>query len=116
MAVRVTLDTVRQLALAMPDVKETTSWGMPSFKAKKKLMCVMASHKSAEPDSLVVICDFIQREALMAANPKVFYVKPHYINYSCVLVRLPQITKSALKEVLADAYEHVTRRKPKGSK
>ena len=110
---KVTFDTVREVALALPDVEETTSWGMPSFKAKGKLLAVQAGHKSAEPETLVVVVDYMEREALMKADPDVYYLKPHYLNNPCVLVRLPRITQTALEEVLETAHQYVTRKKRK---
>jgi hypothetical protein len=48
----------------------------------------MSSHKSAEPDSLVVRADFEQRAELLNADPNVYYITDHYKGYPAVLVRL----------------------------
>ena len=75
----------------------------------------MASHKSAEPNSLVVMVDFAEREALIEDAPDTYYLKDHYVNYPCVLVRLDRIRLDALRDLVAGAYRFVsakTRRKP----
>ncbi len=69
----------------------------------------MASHKSAEPDSLAVRIDFEQREELLAADPAIYYITDHYRNYPAVLVRLPQISADALQDLLGMAYRLVAR-------
>ena len=52
-------------------------YGAPALKVRGKLLACMASHKSAEPGSLVVRIGFDEREALIADDPRVYYVKPH---------------------------------------
>ena len=69
----------------------------------------MASHKSAEPDSLAVRTDFDQRAELIAADPTIYYITDHYRDYPAVLVRLQQITPDALHDLLGMAYRLVAR-------
>ena len=64
MAGKVTFDTVRKIASALPGVEESTSYGVPSFKIGGQLMACPAINKSAEPNSLVMRIDFDQRDAL----------------------------------------------------
>jgi len=40
-------------------------------------------HRSAEPGSLAVRVDFDDRAELLAADPDVYYVTDHYLNYTC---------------------------------
>jgi hypothetical protein len=111
MPAKVTWETVQELALALPDVVEATSWGAPAFKAKGKMFACRPTHKSAEPDSLVVMLDFMERDLLLRIAPDTYYLKPHYQNYPCVLARLPKIRKSALKELLENSHEFVKRKR-----
>jgi hypothetical protein len=99
--------TVESIARALPDVEVTTSWGQPSFKVRGRMFACMASHKSAEPDSLVVMMDFADRDALLADDSRTYYLKEHYVNYPCVLVRLPRIHPDALRDLIAGAYRYV---------
>ena len=53
----VDLDVVRELALALPDVEESTSWGATSFKVGGRLFACEAIHSSAEDGTLMVRID-----------------------------------------------------------
>ena len=105
----VTFDTVREAGLLLPGVEETTTFGKPTLKVRGKLLACVPSHKSAEPDSLVVRIDFEQRAELVAAEPDIYYLKDHYVGYECVLVRLPRIRADALTDLLLSAWRFVTR-------
>ena len=111
MPAKVTWETVQELALALPDVEEATSWGAPAFKTKGKMFACRPTNKEAEPDSLVVMLDFMERDVLLRIDPDTFYLKPHYQNYPCVLVRLPKIQKTALRELLENSHDFVMRKK-----
>jgi CO/xanthine dehydrogenase Mo-binding subunit len=54
---------------------------------------VSGSSQAAEPNTLAVRIDFDQRAELMAAEPDVYYVTDHYLNYPTVLVRLSRIAE-----------------------
>ena len=64
---KIDFDTVRRMALSLPDVEESTTYGSPALKVRGKLLTCIAVHKSAEPDSLAVRIDFEHRAELMAA-------------------------------------------------
>jgi hypothetical protein len=109
---KVDLDTVRSLALGLPDVEESTTWGSTAFKARGKLMTCIPVHKSAEPGSLAVRIPFDQRVELMAADPEVYYLTDHYVNYPMVLVRLSRIHADALRDLLDSSWRFVTAKTP----
>jgi hypothetical protein len=100
-------DAVRELALALPDVEESTSYGAPSWKVRGKLVACQAINKSAQPNSLGVMVPFEQRDELIAAQPDVYYVTDHYVDYPCVLVRLSRVHRDALRDLLAMAARFV---------
>jgi hypothetical protein len=102
--------TVESIARALPDVEVTTSWGQPSLKVRGRMFACMASHKSAEPNSLVVMIDFADRDALLADDPRTYYLKEHYVNYPCVLVRLSRIHPDALRDLVTGAHRYVSAR------
>jgi hypothetical protein len=106
-------DIVRTIGLDLPDVEESTMYGAPALKVRGKLLACMASHKSAEPGSLVVRIGFEEREALIADDPRTYYVKPHYQDYPAVLVRLALIDREALRDLLRSAWRTVTASAPK---
>jgi hypothetical protein len=99
---KVTLETVRRIALALPGVEESTSWGATSFKVDGKMLSCQAISKSAEPNSLVVRMDMDQREALIAEAPDTYYITDHYKPYPSVLVRLSRVSPDALKGLAPD--------------
>jgi hypothetical protein len=112
-------DIVRAIGLSLPGVEESTMYGAPALKIRGKLLACMASHKSAEPGSLAVRVGFEEREALIADDPRVYYVKPHYQDYPTVLVRLAVIDRVALRDLLQSAWRTLTastaRRRPRSS-
>lgn len=101
---------VRDAARGLTDVTEGTSWGVPALKVRGKMFACVPTHRSAEPDSLVVRVQFLDRDFLLRSKPDVYYVKPHYMDYACVLVRLPKIRNKDLRELLAISREFVARR------
>ena len=105
---KVDFDTVREVALRLPDVEESTLHGSFSLKARGKLLACMPLNKSAEPDSLAVRIDVDRRADLLAAAPDTYYVTDHYLNYPMVLVRLSRIHPDALEDLLGMAWRFVT--------
>ena len=111
---KIDFDVVREMALALPDVEESTIYGAPSLKVRGKLLTCPAIHRSAEPNTLAVRINLYERAELMAARPSVYYVTDHYVNYPTVLVRLDQIDRRSLRDLLAMAWRFVSS-KPKAS-
>jgi hypothetical protein len=103
----ITAKRVETIGRALPDVEVTTTWGQPTLKVRGRMFACMASHKSAEPRTLVVMMDFADRNALIEDDPDTYYLKEHYLNYPCVLVRLERIRPDALKDLLAGAHRFV---------
>lgn len=112
---KIDFDVVREIALALPDVEESTIHGARSLKVRGKLMTCPAIHRSADPDTLAVRIDFAQRAELIARDPSVYYVTDHYVNYPTVLVRLSRIDQSSLRDLLRMAWRMVSS-KPKASR
>jgi hypothetical protein len=105
---KIDFDVVREMALALPDIEESTIHGAPSLKVRGKLLTCPAIHRSAEPNTLAIRIDLDQRAELMAAKPNVYYVTDHYVNYPTVLVRLGQIDRRSLRDLLARAWRFVS--------
>jgi hypothetical protein len=98
---------VREIGAALPDVEVSTSWGAMALKVRGQMFVCVATHKSAEPDTLVVRMDIDQRNALIEEEPSVYYLKEHYVNYPCVLVRLTRVSPEALRDLVHTAYRYV---------
>ena len=108
-----TFDLVRELAKSLPDVEEGTAWGVPALKIRGRFFACMASNKAAEPNTLAVRMSFDQRDAMIADDPGTYYLKPHYENYPCVLVRLAKVNRDALKDLLHAGWKFVDASAPK---
>jgi hypothetical protein len=104
----VSFDTVRELGLALPDVEEGTTYGSPALKVRGKMFACLAVHRSADPGSLAIRLDFDQRDELIAAEPKTYYLTDHYVNYPVVLVRLARVRQDALRDLLLMAWRFVS--------
>jgi hypothetical protein len=101
------LEAVRDIAMALPDVDESSMHGVPSFKLRGKLLACPALHKSADPDSLVVRIGLAERAQLIASEPDTYYVTPHYSKYPMVLVRLSHIDRTSFRSLLKKAWSFV---------
>jgi hypothetical protein len=101
-------DLVRQIGLTLPDVEANSVDDALALKARGKLLACQATHRSAEPDSLVVRMDIDRRAELIDADPDVYYVTDHYLNYPTVLVRLSRIDRDALRDLLGMSWQFVT--------
>ena len=100
--------TVEAVGRTLPDVEVTTMFGKPALKVRGKMFVCIASHKSAEPNTLAVMMDFADRDALLEDDPDTYYLKDHYLNYPCVLVRLSRVRADALRDLVAGAYRFVS--------
>jgi hypothetical protein len=109
MAVRSALsfDAIKRMALALPEVEEGTAYGSPALKLHGQLLGCIPTNRDAEPDSFVVRVDFAERDELIAAEPGTYYVKPHYEDYACVLVRLKKIDRDAMRDLLSMSWQFV---------
>jgi hypothetical protein len=111
--------TVEAIGRTLPDVEVTTSWGQPTLKVRGKMFVCMAANKAAEPNTLVVMMDFADRDALLEDDPDTYYLKEHYVNYPCVLVRLSRVHSDALHDLVTGAYRYVSakarKKKPKAA-
>jgi hypothetical protein len=106
---KLSFETVRQISLELPGVQESTAYGMPAFKIDGKLLAAIPANRSVEPHSLVVRMSFEDREELLLAEPKVYYLTEHYRGYDAVLVRLSCVTAEALKDLLRTGRKYVIR-------
>ena len=96
---------VRTVGLALPDVEATTRYdGSPVLKRAGCFMAGLATHPSAEPDTLVVRASDEEREWLIADAPETYYLTDYYRRHPLVLVRLSRIERDALRDVLSVSW------------
>ncbi|MGA2099782.1 MAG: MmcQ/YjbR family DNA-binding protein [Candidatus Sulfotelmatobacter sp.] len=107
---RTTYDTIRRLALALPDVQESTSYGTPALKVKGQLLVRL--HQDL--DKIVLKMPFDRREEMMAEDPETYFITDHYRDYPYVLVSLAKVRAEALPDLLNIAYRAASpTRKPR---
>ena len=107
-----------KLALSLPNVEQGTAYGAPAAKTGGQMFACKTTHRSAEPNTLAVRLDFDDRDALIAEDPETYYLKPHYVDYPCVLVRLSKVHPDALRDLLIAGHRFVTakaRKKTRGA-
>jgi hypothetical protein len=94
------IESVRRLALALPEAEEGTSYGTLAWKVRGKGFARLRD----DGETLVVMVDLGEKEMLLAAEPDVFFETPHYHGYPAILVRLAAIEEDELAEVLEDSW------------
>jgi hypothetical protein len=93
---------VRHIGLTMEGVEAATSHdGSPRLKYRGVFMAGLATHPSAEPNSLVVRAEFEDRARLLEDAPETYYVTDYYEKHPVVLARLDQMTDAALRDLLS---------------
>jgi len=95
---------VCEIALKLPGVEESTSYGTPSLKVKGKILSRLRTEAEG---ALALRCDFLDRQILLQADPDAFFVTDHYLNYPMILVRLDKVRRSALPDLLERAWRMV---------
>jgi hypothetical protein len=95
---------VLALALALPGVEECTAYGTPGLKVKGK---ILARLRTEAEGALALRCDCIDREILLRAAPRTFFVTDHYRDYPMVLVRLNKVRLRELPALIERAWRTV---------
>ena len=96
----VDFETVRKVALALPEVAEGHCYGTPAFRVKNRLFARLRE----DGETLVLSADNAAREALIKAKPETFFITDHYVAYDWVLVRLPAIAEPELRDLILLAW------------
>jgi hypothetical protein len=95
-------DAVKQVGLALAGVEAVTKYdGSPVLKLGGSFVAGLATHRSAEPDSIVVRVGMDDRAWLLEDAPETYYLTDYYRPYPIVLVRLSRIDRDALRDLLA---------------
>jgi hypothetical protein len=110
-------DVVRTAGLALPDVEATTKYdGSPVLKVCGSFVAGLATHRSAEPETLVVRIRFEEREALIEDAPETYYLTDYYRTHPVVLVRLSRMDRDALRDLLTVSRRLALAKTPKRSR
>jgi hypothetical protein len=95
-------DSVRRIGTTLPGIAASTRYdGAPVLLLDGAFVAGLATHPSAEPDTLVVRARLEERELFLEEAPDTYYLTDHYRRYPVVLVRLRRIGGDALRELLS---------------
>lgn len=98
----------RKLALSFPEAHEKLSYGEPAIFIAKRFF----TRLRAEDKSIVLFVDTIdERDMLLEADPRTFFITDHYRNYPYVLARLAKIDAKTLRGMLERQWRKIAPRK-----
>ena len=106
---------MRRIALDLPGTSERPSRGQPSWRVRDKGFVWERPLRDADLEALgddapegpilgAWVEDLGAKEALLAADPGVFFTTPHFDGYAAVLVRLEEIDVEELRELIVEAW------------
>ena len=101
----VTVATARRLILTLPGVSEGRSYGMPSFLLGGRFFARVRDDDTVLVLQLGTITD---RDVLRQLHPGAFFFTDHYRDYPAVLIRLSEVPRAMLADVLKVAWEDVS--------
>lgn len=95
----------RRLLLGLKNVVEGKSYGMPSFLLNGRFLA-----RFRDDDTVLVlqIASIDDRDVLMQLEPRAFFFTDHYRNYPAVLIRLAAVPRPLLRDVVTQAWQHVS--------
>ena len=99
----ITLETLREIAFALPGVEEGMSTGTTIFLVKGKILMRLYN----DNETLAMKMEENERAFLVKAEPDVYYVTEHYLNWPMVLIRLSNIDRADLAHHLEQAWRRL---------
>ncbi len=112
---------VERFVLSLPETQSTPSYGeAPALRVNRKMFARLRGEMADDVDEttgapygevlMVQVGDLGEKDALLAADERVYFTVPHYDGYPAVLVRLEAADETELRELLVEAW---MRRAPK---
>ena len=95
---------VLEIALQLPGVEDTRAYGTPCIKVRGK---VLARLRTEAEGGLALRCDLLERHMLLQADPRAFYLTPHYQDWPMVLVNLMEVRWDAMPGLVEAAWRLV---------
>jgi hypothetical protein len=93
-----------KIALALPGAEASTSYGTPSVKIRGK---ILSRWRTEAEGALAIRCDFLDRQILLQAQPTVFFLTEHYLNYPMILLRLDKASRAVVADITERAWRLV---------
>ena len=95
--------TWRQLcahAARLPGVEQGTCFGTPALYVRKRFLARLKE----DGETVAIKLDFADRDVLLEADPRAFYLTDHYRPYPAVLMRLGQVRQGVAVELVEQAW------------
>jgi hypothetical protein len=93
-------DTLRKMALDLPESIEQETWGQPTFRVRKKIFVMLSE---GEHEAWVKSTHDEQR-ALTFMDPETFFVPPYVGPSGWVGVRLRTANRDEMRELVTEAW------------
>jgi hypothetical protein len=113
-------EDVAEIAGALPEVAESTSYGDRDWKVRKKTFAWDRPLRKGEVEALggfepdgaaptgeilaVRVADEEAKQALLSSEPDVFFATSHFGGFPAVMIRLARIGRTELEELLIEAW------------
>jgi hypothetical protein len=94
-------DTVRELALALPEAEESGEDRI-AFRVRGRLFAWAARERDG--GGLGIRVDRDEKPLILDSNPDVYFTSPHYTGFPAVQIRLEAIEETELRDRLEDAW------------
>jgi hypothetical protein len=104
--VGMSFDDVREIALALPEVREGITHGSPSFFVGKKFLGVLG-----EGGILIMKSAIVERDLLIELEPDKYFITDHYVPFDYVLVRLDKVDKDEVRDLFDKAWRRLALKK-----
>jgi hypothetical protein len=101
-----TLDEVRALILSFPGCEAAFSQKSWAFRVNGKLLCRLGVRTGPE-DLMLTGIDPVERDALMASRPEVFFSTPHFDGGRFLLVRTGAADEALVRPYLERRYREI---------
>jgi hypothetical protein len=111
-----TVDDAARLALKLPEATEGERRGARTWYVGGKGFAWERPFTKADitrfgdatppvgPILAVRVADLIDKEAMLASNPRAFFTIPHFDGYAALLIKLKTVTNKALNEAIIDGW------------
>jgi hypothetical protein len=110
-----TWDDVRRIANSLPEVTEQGVHGSLAWKVHKATfvwerplrVADLAALGDAAPEGPILgarVPELGAKEVLIASAPGIYFTTPHFDGYPAILVRLPEIDRAELEELMVEAW------------
>jgi hypothetical protein len=96
-----------EAAEGLPGVDVGTSYGTRALRLKGKFLARFRE----DNESLVIKVHMVERDHMLQSDPAVFFITDHYRDYPAVLIHLSKVERSALRELIEQAWRRAAPKK-----